>query len=44
LTGLSPPSVWVPVVTNTAGANGLWTFTATNPSGFQAQFFRIAAP
>ena len=42
-TDLSGLPTWVPVVTNKAGANGIWTFTYTNISVSRAQFFRLAA-
>jgi hypothetical protein len=43
-TNLTPPSVWLPVVTNMSAASGNWTFTLTNLQAFPARFFRIAEP
>jgi hypothetical protein len=30
---LSPPIIWTPASTNTAGTNGLWQFTDPSPTG-----------
>jgi hypothetical protein len=43
-TNLSPPPVWLPIVTNSTAVNGDWIFTLTNLAAFPAQFFRIAEP
>lgn len=41
---LTPPIQWLPLATNTADANGNWTFTQTNVVPNPPQFFRIASP
>lgn len=38
---LQPPVVWQPISTNTAGLDGDWQFTDTNPAGNQNQFYRF---
>lgn len=43
-TNLTPPTLWLPVATNAADANGNWTYTVTNSPFSSALFFRVAAP
>jgi hypothetical protein len=42
-TDLAPPVVWMNVSTNTAGADGRWTFTDSTGSGLP-RFYRSAKP
>jgi uncharacterized repeat protein (TIGR02543 family) len=39
-TNLTPPIIWLPVLTNPADANGNWQFTDTNLNGAQ-KFYRV---
>ena len=42
-TNLTPPVQWLPVLTNTAGTNGVWQFTDTNLNSAQ-KFYRVTTP
>jgi hypothetical protein len=39
-TNLSPPVLWQPLSTNTAGADGGWQFTDPNAASHQTRFYR----
>jgi sugar lactone lactonase YvrE len=40
ITNLTPPIVWQPISTATAGADGIWQFTDTNAASYQTRFYR----
>jgi subtilase family serine protease len=40
-TNLLPPTDWVPMATNTLGANGVWQFTDTNAEVLPQRFYRL---
>jgi hypothetical protein len=35
---------WVPIGTNAAGTNGLWTFTDLEATNYPSRFYRTATP
>ena len=37
---LTPPIIWIPISTNSAGADGDWNFTDINAAASTAQFYR----
>jgi len=39
-TNLTPPTVWLPVSTNTADINGLWQFTDSQATNYSMRFYR----
>jgi hypothetical protein len=41
-TNLVPPINWQSVLTNSAAASGIWSFTVTNNPVVPARFFRAA--
>jgi sugar lactone lactonase YvrE len=44
-TNLAPPSVWLPVYTNSnAGSSGQWQFTDTNTANYRVRFYRASTP
>ena len=43
-TNLMSPIAWQTISTNTAGTNGLFSFTDTNTSGQKIKFYRISTP
>jgi hypothetical protein len=41
-TNLTPPIIWVPIVTNNAGSLSTWQYTDTNANGIQ-EYYKIVA-
>jgi hypothetical protein len=41
---LAPPIVWTPVATNTADANGAFSFSDPQATNYQHRFYRIGTP
>jgi sugar lactone lactonase YvrE len=39
-TNLTPPIIWIPISTNSAGADGDWNFTDINTAASTTQFYR----
>ena len=42
-TNLTPPVVWLPVFTNYADTNGIWSYTITGLTNFPAGYYRAVA-
>jgi len=38
---LFAPGDWLPVATNTLGADGVWSFTDSSATNFPQQFYRL---
>ncbi|MCX6923551.1 MAG: immunoglobulin domain-containing protein, partial [Verrucomicrobia bacterium] len=43
-TNLMPPVVWLPLLTNNLGSDGIWQLTDTNAVGVPAMFYRFSTP
>jgi hypothetical protein len=41
---LAPPVVWAPIATNTADANGAFSFSDSQATNYQHRFYRIGTP
>jgi cellulose 1,4-beta-cellobiosidase len=41
---LTPPLVWAPIATNTADANGAFSFADLQATNYQQRFYRITTP
>jgi hypothetical protein len=43
-TNLTPPIVWTPIATNTVETNGAFSFSDTQATNYQQQFYRVRTP
>jgi hypothetical protein len=41
---LASPVVWTPIATNTADANGTFSFSDPQATNYQHRFYRVGAP